>query len=89
MDDLALGGEVPLLPVRAVTLSHVNIRVVLTRGTLELSMFCESFTIFAKFHLRVVAVAGHVEAHVGDGAPDLRSGAGRVLCCHLHTCHKS
>ena len=44
MDDLALGGEVPLLPVRAVTLSHVNIRVVLTPGTLELSMFRSQYS---------------------------------------------
>ena len=44
MDDLALGGEVPLLAVRAVTLSHVNIRVVLTWGTLELSMFRSQYS---------------------------------------------
>ena len=87
MDDLALGGEVPLLAVRAVTLSHVNIRVVLTRGTLELSMsrsrYSRNFTSGMSLLLatwRHMLVTGLL---ISAAVP----GACCVVTCTYHTCH--
>ena len=87
MDDLALGGEVPLLPVRAVTLSHVNIRVVLTWGTLELSMsrsrYSRNFTSGLSLLLatwRHMLVTGLL---ISAAVP----GACCVVTCTHYTCH--
>ena len=87
MDDLALGGEVPLLAVRAVTLSHVNIRVVLTWGTLELSS--ESFTIFAKFTsgLSLLLATWRHMLVTGLLISAAVPGACCVVTCTQHTCH--
>ena len=101
MDDLALGGEVPLLPVRAVTLSHINIRVVLTLGTLELSMLRSQYSLTASKKIDnmiikkalstsglslVLATCRH-RLVTGLLISAAVPGACCVVTCTHHTCH--